>query len=139
MDPMKIHKKEYTFGFRRNNKAFGHLGNQGSTKETVGPTTYYPNYQVSRYCMRMFIISSQLRKNTNVIFTQDMRFRPKIDKENKNQTYALYSSIGTQVSSKKKTEPKTKFSKSKRNSKRGFFSDPRMPCQPKIRLNHARY
>lgn len=48
MDPMKEHKVEYTFGFRRNNKAYGNLGNQGSTKETVGPTTYYPNYQVSR-------------------------------------------------------------------------------------------
>ena len=68
-----------------------------------------------------------------------MRFRNKIDKENKNQTYALYSSIGKQVSSKKRTEGKTKFSKSNRNSKAGFFKDPRMPCQPKIRLNHAKY
>lgn len=85
------------------------------------------------------MIESKLKREPNVIFTQDMRFRPKIDKENKNQTYALYSSIGKQINSKKKTEPKMKFSKSKRNSRAGFFSDPRMPCQPKIRLNHARY
>ena len=73
------------------------------------------------------------------VFTQDMRFRAKIDKENKNQTYALYSSLGKQINSMKRTEAKTKFSKSKRNSKMKFFSDPKMPSQPKIRLNHARY
>ena len=49
MNPMKEKKIEYTFGFRRNNKAYGNLGHITSTKETVGPTTYYPNYQVSRY------------------------------------------------------------------------------------------
>lgn len=80
-----------------------------------------------------------MKKTPNAIFTQDKRFRAKIDKENKNQTYALYSSIGKQTCSKKRTEGKTKFSKSSRNSKARFFSDSRMPCQPKIRLNHAKY
>ena len=45
---MKNKKIEYTFGFRRNNKSSGILGHLTSTNETVGPTTYYPNYQVSR-------------------------------------------------------------------------------------------
>jgi hypothetical protein len=85
------------------------------------------------------VTGSKLRNNPNAVFSRDMRFRNKVDKENKNQTYALYSSIGKQVDSKKKTEAKTKFSKSGRNAKVGFFSDPKMPCQPKIRLNHARY
>ena len=48
MNPMKERKTEYTFGFRRSNKAFGNLGHFSSTKETVGPTTYSPNFHVSR-------------------------------------------------------------------------------------------
>jgi hypothetical protein len=51
MNPMKEKKIEYTFGFRRNNKAYGNLGHLTSTKDTVGPTTYYPNYSVSRYLL----------------------------------------------------------------------------------------
>lgn len=48
LDPMKDRRIQYTFGFRRNQKADGQLGHLSSTKATVGPTTYYPNHQVSR-------------------------------------------------------------------------------------------
>lgn len=74
-----------------------------------------------------------------MVFGRDRRFKNKRDKENRNQTYALYSSLGRQVDSKKKTEAKTKFARSGRNARRGFFADPQMPRQPRIRLSHAKY
>ena len=73
------------------------------------------------------------------IFNQDIRFKSKMDKENKNQTYALYSSLGKQNESLKCTRPQIKFSKAKRDNRAGFFLDPKMPSRPKVRLKHARY
>jgi hypothetical protein len=68
-----------------------------------------------------------------------MRFKNSTYKENRNQTYAIYSSIGKQNQSKKKTEPAYKFGKIKKQNKIGYFPDPKMPSQPRLNLPHAKY
>lgn len=68
-----------------------------------------------------------------------MRFKNSTNKENRNQTYATYSSIGKQNESIKKTEPGFKFGKVKKQNNRGYFPDPKMPSQPRLNLPHAKY
>jgi len=121
---------KYSFGVRREVKGASPIVAMGSTPNQVGPGSYL----------------SQQQGNTSVqgnapkfSFPQDPKMKPTMPSVQKNMTYDTRSSIGAQVSSKKKTMASTTFGKSGRSAPTGTFKS-MMSTQPtSIRIAMPRF
>jgi len=120
----------YTLGYRRIRAGESPIAPNTSTPRIVGP---------GRYLQGEIPNLSTHQDFPKISFTKSPKFMALHHDPQKNQTFDVRSSIGEQISSKKKTLPAVGFTKESRDYQRGMFRD-HLSTQPtRIRMVHAKY
>ena len=115
--------KGTTFGFRRNNK---NKTNKITTPNCIGPDSYFPNNNFD---------STKIRSK-GTTFGKSKREIFKKNRELRNESYLLYSSVGKQIISGSKNLNGCVFGKVRRNDSVGYRG---RSNKVKMRLPHACY
>ena len=100
----RVRVPTYSLGSRGNSKTQSGLLNATSTPVNVGPDSYTPSQNGLSTC----------RKTERVRFTKEKRFGCQNSAWRIHETFHLYSSVGKQINSMKKTESQFSLGKGRR-------------------------
>lgn len=128
-NPKHTNAPVYSFGFKRENKNQSALTKLTSTPLNVGPGLYDPDKRS---------LSTQ-KNEIHVKFSRTGKMSLENTNQYTHETYEQYSSVGTQMRSRKTTEGRCRFDKASKGATIGIFKQDLSMQMPKMNLPHAHY